>query len=135
LEVANLNRVQLIGRLTRDPEVVSTQAGGSLTRFAVATNSYGRGKDGERVEYTDFHDVVCWDNEPRRLAQLAAQFLSKGQQVFVEGRLRTRDWTSDDGVRHFRTEVHAQDLQFLEKREKPAVVAGGQDDATDDIAF
>jgi single-strand DNA-binding protein len=122
--MANLNRCEIIGRLTRDPEHNVGPSGIPVTSFGVATNSYGRGDDGEKREYTDFHNVVCWDQGKRELATLTAQFLRKGALVFIEGRMRTRSW-EQDGVRRYRTEIHAVDVQFLEKKRDPELVPAG----------
>ena len=88
-----MNKVFLTGRLTRDPEMRSLASGKAVTQFSIATNEYiGQGK--ERAEY---HNIVTWD----RLAQTCGEFLGKGQQVAVEGRLQTRSWDDDRGIRHF----------------------------------
>ena len=95
-----MNKVLLTGRLTRDPELRSLASGSSVAQFVVATNEF-RGKGKERAEY---HNVVVWD----RLAEICGQFLGKGQQVLVEGRLQTRQWDDDRGARHWKTEVVAR---------------------------
>jgi hypothetical protein len=87
-----VNKVLLTGRLTRDPELRSLASGSSVAQFVVATNEF-RGNGKERAEY---HNVVVWD----RLAEICGQFLGKGQQVLVEGRLQTRQWDDDRGSRH-----------------------------------
>jgi single-strand DNA-binding protein len=87
-----VNKVLLTGRLTRDPEMRSLASGKAVTQFSVATNEYiGQGK--EKAEY---HNVVTWD----RLAQTCGEFLGKGQQVAIEGRIQTRSWDDDAGKRH-----------------------------------
>jgi single-strand DNA-binding protein len=105
-----VNRVLLTGRLTRDPELRSLASGSSVATFAVATNEY-RGNGKERAEY---HNVVVWD----RLAQVCGQYLGKGQQVAVEGRLQTRQWDDDRGTRHWKTEVVATSVEMLSGRRK-----------------
>ena len=87
-----MNKVLLTGRLTRDPELRSLASGSSVATFGVATNEF-RGNGKERAEY---HNVVVWD----RLAQVCGQYLGKGQQVAIEGRLQTRQWDDDRGTRH-----------------------------------
>lgn len=112
--MANLNRVQLIGRLTRAPELRFTPSGQPVATFAVATNRYaGGGEDGERRELTDFHNVVVWNQGQRRLAEVVAEHAVKGQLVYLEGRLQTRSWEDQDGQRRWSTEVVASDVQFL----------------------
>lgn len=105
-----MNKVLLVGRLTRDPELRSLPSGKPLATFVVATNEF-RGGGGERTEY---HNVVAWD----RLAEICGQFLSKGQMVDIEGRLQTRQWDDDAGVRHWKTEVVAASLEMLSGRGK-----------------
>jgi single-strand DNA-binding protein len=105
-----VNKVLLTGRLTRDPEIRSLASGSSVATFAVATNEY-RGNGKERAEY---HNVVVWD----RLAQVCGQYLGKGQQVAIEGRLQTRQWDDDRGTRHWKTEVVATSVEMLSGRRK-----------------
>ena len=100
-----MNKVMLVGRLTRDPELRSLPSGKHVATFTVATNEY-RGGNGERTEY---HPCVAWD----RLAEICGQFLSKGQLVDVDGRLQTRQWDDDAGKRHWKTEVVVGSLEML----------------------
>ena len=105
-----MNKVLLTGRLTRDPELRTTASGKSVTQFSVATNEYaGNGK--EKAEY---HNIVTW----ARLAEICGQYLGKGQQVAVEGRLQTRSWDDDRGLRHWKTEVVASSVEMLSGRRK-----------------
>lgn len=111
-----LNKAMLIGRLTRDPEMRYTPNGTAVTSFSIATNRYGVGPDGERKEFTDYHNIVAWNQGKRQLAELCAQYLHKGSLVYVEGRLQTRSWEGQDGQKRRTTEVNASDVQFLEPR-------------------
>ena len=141
----NLNKVMLIGRLTRDPEMRYTPSGSPVTTFSLATNRYGQGQDGEKKEYTDYHNVVCWNIGRRNLAEICGQYLHKGNLVYVEGRLQTRSWEGQDGQKRKTTEVNATDVQFLEPRsqaqppEAPVGAAvgtppaGGGEDAARDV--
>jgi single-strand DNA-binding protein len=105
-----VNKVLLTGRLTRDPEMRSLSSGKTVTQFSIATNEYiGQGK--EKAEY---HNIVTWD----RLAQTCGEFLGKGQQVAIEGRLQTRSWDDDRGVRHWKTEIVANHVEMLSGRRK-----------------
>jgi single-strand DNA-binding protein len=105
-----VNRVLLTGRLTRDPEMRSLASGKAVTQFSVATNEYiGQGK--EKAEY---HNIVTWD----RLAQTCGEFLGKGQQVAIEGRIQTRSWDDDTGKRHWKTEIVANHVEMLSGRRK-----------------
>jgi single-strand DNA-binding protein len=105
-----MNRVMLVGRLTRDPELRSLPSGKPVATFTVATNDY-RSAGNERTEY---HACVAWD----RLAEITGQFLSKGQLVDVEGRLQTRQWDDDAGKRHWKTEIVVSSLEMLSGRAK-----------------
>jgi single-strand DNA-binding protein len=112
----SLNRVMLIGRCTADPEMRYLPSGLPVTQLRIATNRYGSSQDGERREFTDYHDVVVWNMGGRKLAELAGQYLKKGSLVYIEGRLQTRSWDGQDGQKRYRTEVNANDIQFLESR-------------------
>ena len=109
--MASLNKVQIIGNLGADPEMRFTANGRALSTFNVAVNRRYQTADGERREETEWIRVVAW----ARLAELASQYLSKGRQVYVEGRLQTRQWDDQEGQRRYTTEVVAQDIQFLDR--------------------
>jgi len=123
----SLNRVMLIGRLTRDPELRYTPSGTPVCNLAIATNRYGQDQNGERREFTDYHDIVAWNQGNRKLAELCAQYLQKGRLVYVEGRLQTRSWDdAQSGQKRYKTEVNASDVQFLDSRgDTPADAAVG----------
>lgn len=123
----SLNRVMLIGRLTRDPELRYTPSGTPVCNLAIATNRYGQDQSGERREFTDYHDIVAWNQGNRKLAELCAQYLQKGRLVYVEGRLQTRSWDdAQSGQKRYKTEVNASDVQFLDSRgDTPADAAVG----------
>jgi len=106
-----MNKVLLVGRLTRDPELRSLPSGKHVATFTIATNEYRGNGAGERTEY---HAMVAWD----RLAEICGQFLGKGQLVDVEGRLQTRQWDDDAGKRHWKTEVVVNSLEMLSGRGK-----------------
>src|SRR5256884_6496188 len=112
----NLNKVMLIGRLTRDPEMRYTPSGSPVTSFSLATNRYGQTTDGEKKESPDYHTVVVWNIGKRNLAEIAGQYLHKGSLVYVEGRLQTRSWEGQDGQKRKTTKVNATEIQFLEPR-------------------
>jgi len=105
-----VNKVLLTGRLTRDPETRQLASGKTLTSFNVATNEY-RGQGEERAEY---HSVVTWD----RLAEVCGQYLAKGSQVAIDGRVQTRQWEDDRGIRHWKTEIVAGHVEMLSGRRK-----------------
>jgi single-strand DNA-binding protein len=132
----SLNRVMLIGRLTRDPELRYTPSGTPVCNLAIATNRYGQDQNGERREFTDFHDIVVWNMGNRKLAELCGQYLQKGRLVYVEGRLQTRSWDdTQSGQKRYKTEVNASDVQFLDGRGDgagaPAGTPAGVGAATD----
>src|SRR3982074_724665 len=114
--MSNLNKVMLIGRLTRDPEKRYTPSGQPVTSFSIATNRYGGGNDGERKEVTDYHNIRASKIGRRPLAELVAQYTKKGSMVYVEGRLQTRSWEGQDGQKRRSTEVIVNDFEFLESR-------------------
>jgi single-strand DNA-binding protein len=118
-----VNKLILIGNLTRDPEfkVVGESA---VCNFAVATNDVWFNKAGEKQEEVEFHDIVVWGNQ----ADACNTYLSKGSPVYVEGKLKTRNWDNAEGVKQYRTEVKAQNVQFLStggKREEEQDTRGG----------
>lgn len=108
----SLNKVQLIGNLTRDPELRYTPNGKAVCSFGIATNRYWTTESGEKREEADFHNIVAWN----KLAELCSQFLLKGRKVYVEGRLSTRSWTSQDGQQKSRTEVVIDDMILLDSK-------------------
>jgi single-strand DNA-binding protein len=118
----SLNRVMLIGRLTRDPELRYLPSGQGVCQLAMATNRYGSDpQSGERREFTDYHDVVVWNQGNRKLAELCSQYLQKGRLVYVEGRMQTRSWDDKEtGAKRSKTEVNASDVQFLDSRQDGA---------------
>ncbi|MDP1884178.1 MAG: single-stranded DNA-binding protein [Candidatus Moranbacteria bacterium] len=104
----NLNKVMLVGRLTRDPEIRNTTSGQSVATLSLATNRFWKDKSGQRQDKTEFHNIVLWG----RLAEIAGQYLTKGQEAFIEGRLETRKYTAKDGSERRVTEVIAENMQL-----------------------
>lgn len=104
----NVNKVTIVGRLTGPAELRKTQSGQSVTTFRVATNNYWTDKSGQKQEKTEFHAVVLWG----KLADIAAQYLVKGQEAFVGGRLETRKFTKKDGTESQVTEIIGEELQL-----------------------
>ncbi|HWR00136.1 MAG TPA: single-stranded DNA-binding protein [Candidatus Methylomirabilis sp.] len=107
----SLNRAQLIGNLTRDPELRTTTSGQTVANFSVATSSVWTDSAGQRQEKTEFHNIVAWG----KLADICGQYLVKGRRVFVEGRLQTRDWETQDGQKRQKTEVVADNVIMLDR--------------------
>jgi single-strand DNA-binding protein len=114
--MSNLNKALLIGRLTKDPEMRYTPSGTAVTNFSIATNRWSTGPDGEKKEFTDYHNVVAYNAGRRNLAEIVAQYTRKGALVFVEGRIQTRSWEGQDGQKRRTTEIIANDVQFLDSR-------------------
>lgn len=106
----SLNRVQLIGNLTRDPELRYTPQGTAVVSFSIATNRSWTTDAGEKKDEADFHRIVAWN----KLAELCSQFLTKGKKVYVEGRLQTRNWQGQDGAQRSTTEVIISDMILLD---------------------
>jgi single-strand DNA-binding protein len=104
----NLNKVFLIGNLTRDPEARTTTSGHSVANFGVATNRIFTDAAGQRQKQAEFHHVVAFG----KLAEICNQYLNKGKLVMIEGRLNTRSWEGQDGVKRFRTEIIAERMQM-----------------------
>jgi single-strand DNA-binding protein len=112
-----LNKVMIIGHLGRDPEMRYTPSGRPVTTFTVATSRSWNTSDGERHTETEWFSVVTWGN----LAEICKQYLTKGQQVYIEGRLQTRRWEDGDGAKHTNVEIVANEMMILgERREGSA---------------
>lgn len=107
----SVNMVIIVGNLTRDPEMRYTPQGHAVTSFGVATNRRWV-SDGQERESVEYHNVVAWN----KLAEICSQLLSKGRKVYVQGRLQTRTWDDQQGVRHWKTEIVADDMVVLDKR-------------------
>jgi len=108
----SLNKVILIGNLTRDPELRYTPQGTAVCTFGLATNRQWVTETGEKKEEADFHRLVAWN----KLAEVCAQLLKKGRKVYVEGRLQTRNWTGQDGSQRTTTEIVISDMILLDQR-------------------
>lgn len=104
----NVNRVILVGRLTRDPDIRTTQTGQTVATIGMATNHHWTDKAGQKQEKTEFHTVVLWG----RLAEIAGQYLTKGMEAFFEGRLQTRSFVGKDGVERKTTEIVGESMQI-----------------------
>ena len=121
--MANLNKVLLLGNVTRDPEVRYTSNGGAVANFNMATNESWTDKNGQKQERTEWHKVVVWG----KLGELCGQYLSKGRQAYVEGRLQTREWNDKEGNKRYTTEIVAQNVQFLGGGQSERASAGASD--------
>lgn len=108
----NLNKAMIIGNLTRDPEIRNTASGQMVASFSVATNLIWTDQSGQQQKKAEFHNIIAW----RRLAEICSKYLKKGSKVYIEGRLQTTDWTGQDGVKRYRTEIVAENMIMLDNR-------------------
>jgi single-strand DNA-binding protein len=105
----NLNKAMIIGNLTRDPEIRNTTTGKNVASFSVATSYVWKDQSGAKQEKAEFHNIVAWG----KLAEIVGQYLKKGSKVYIEGRIQTRDWAGQDGVKRYRTEIIAENMIML----------------------
>lgn len=118
-----LNKVMLIGNLGRDPEVRYTQGGTAVATFNLATTERFKGKDGQMQDQTEWHRIVAWS----RLAEICGEYLRKGSEVYIEGRLQTRKWTDQDGSEMYTTEIIAREMKMLGPRGESDSYGGHQE--------
>jgi single-strand DNA-binding protein len=114
--MSSLNKIMLIGHLGKDPEIRYTPDGAAVATFSLATSESWTDKNGTRQEHTEWHTIVAW----AKLADLSKRFLTKGRQVYIEGRLRSRDWNDRDGNKRRTTEVIASQMVLLGSRQQGA---------------
>ena len=110
----DLNRACILGRLTRDPEVKTTPTGQNVASIGVATNRVWTDNNGVKQERVEYHNCVLWG----KLAEIAGNYLGKGRKVYLEGRIETRDWTGQDGVKRYRTEIVVDNLIMLDSAQQ-----------------
>lgn len=111
-----VNRVILVGRLTRDPEMVTTSKGTTIAKLRLATNVYGKDEDGNRVEDVQYLSLVAFG----RLAEICREYLTRGRLIYAEGKLRTKEWEGKDGLRRYTTEVNLDNMQMIGPRPESA---------------
>ena len=116
--MGSLNKATLIGNLGKDPEVRAIPSGAKVANFSIATTDSYTGKDGNKVDKTEWHNIVMW----RGLAEVAEKYLRKGSQVYIEGRLQTRSWDDQNGQKRYTTEIVADNMVMLGR---PAGGGGG----------
>lgn len=126
----DLNKAMVIGNLTRDPEIRSIPSGQAVASFTVATNRRWKSQEGEMKDSAEFHDIVAWG----KLAEIAEKILKKGRRTYVEGRLQTRSWEGQDGVKRNKTEIIASDIIVLDKKPEEADLDIQDDVSTVDIS-
>ncbi len=108
----DLNKAMIIGRLTRDPELRNTPNGKSVATLSLATNRIWVDNNNQKQKQTEFHNIVMWG----KLAEICSQYLRKGGKVYVEGRIQTREWTGQDGIKRYRTEVIGENMIMLDSK-------------------
>jgi len=132
----SLNKVMIIGNVGRDPEMRYTPDGKANAKFSVAVSRAWTNQEGERKEETEWFNIVAWD----KLAEICGEYVKKGQKIYVEGRLQTRTWEGQDGLKHKTTDLIARDVVFMSARTRPAspeeegaapTPAGGEVDPAD----
>jgi single-strand DNA-binding protein len=123
-----LNKVMIIGRLGRDPEMRYTPSGRPVTTYSIATSRSWNTSEGERRTETEWFNIVAWGS----LAEICKQYLTKGQQVYVEGRLQTRHWDDAEGHKHTSTEIVANEMIMLGERREPAELAQEYENGEED---
>ena len=130
--MSGVNKCMIIGRLGQDPTISYTPSGVAVANFTVATSEEWKDKDtGEKQERTEWHRIVIW----RRLAEVVGEYLSKGSQVYIEGKLQTREWEDKDGNRRFTTEIVGQNMQMLDSKGGSAADGGPPEDDGSTIPF
>lgn len=112
----DLNRAMIIGNVTRDPEVRTTPTGQTVCSFGIATNQQWTDAQGQKQQRTEFHNVVAWG----KLAEICGQYLGKGRKTYIEGRLQTREWEAPDGQKRNRTEIVADNMIMLDRKDPGA---------------
>jgi single-strand DNA-binding protein len=140
----SVNKVILVGRLGKDPEVKYTQGGTPVAKFTLATNEVWKDQNGEKQERTEWHNIVAWT----KLAEICGQYLNKGSRVYIEGRIQTRSWEDKEGNKRYITEIRADNMVMLSGKpdearpEKSAAAAASSDGGSvepeitdDDIPF
>ncbi len=126
----SLNKVMLIGNVTKDPEIRTTPTGQNVASFSVATNMNWTDQSGQKQSRAEFHNIVAW----RKLADICGQYLHKGTKVYLEGRLQTRDWVAQDGTKKYRTEVIAETMQMLNRPGETQATPSQPDSFEDAVA-
>lgn len=127
----DLNKVMLIGNLTRDPEIKTIPSGQSVASFAIATNRSWNDASGELQTAVEYTDIVAWG----KLSEIVGQILTKGRRTYVEGRLQTRNWEGQDGIRRYKTELIASDIIVLDRPRTPGFESDSPDNKIVDTSI
>ncbi|MGQ0828532.1 MAG: single-stranded DNA-binding protein [Bacteroidota bacterium] len=136
--MAGVNKVILVGNLGKDPEVRHLEGGASVASFSLATSESYKDKSGQRIEQTEWHNIVVW----RGLAEIAEKYLKKGMTIYIEGKLRSRSWDDKEGNKRYTTEVVGDHFTILSKKENSSQAPAGADESqslgtksADDLPF
>ena len=121
--MAGVNKVILVGNLGKDPEVRHLEGGAAVANFSIATSESYKDKSGQRIEQTEWHNIVVW----RGLAEVAEKYLKKGMTIYIEGKLRTRSWDDKDGHKRYTTEIVGDTFTILSKKENSGQASGNDD--------
>jgi single-strand DNA-binding protein len=114
--MSGVNKVILVGNVGKDPEIRYLESNVPVAKFTLATNEVYRNKDGQKIEQTEWHQIVLW----RHLAEVAEKFVRKGTLLYVEGRIKSRSWVDKDGVKKYTTEIEGENITILSKRNEDA---------------
>ena len=125
-----VNKVILVGRLTRDPEIVTSPKGVSIAKLRLATNSYGRDDDGNRTEDVQYHSLVAFG----RLAGVCQEYLTRGKLIYADGKLRSKEWDGKDGFRRYTTEVVIDVMQMLSPKNEGATELAAPEPAAEAVS-
>lgn len=120
--MAGVNKVILVGNLGKDPEVFTFENGVKKVSFSLATTESYKDKEGNRIDQTEWHNVVLW----RGLADVAEKYLSKGNQVYIEGKIKTRSWDDKDGIKRYTTEIYCDNMTMLSGRKEQSTTASAE---------
>lgn len=128
--MASVNKVILVGNLGKDPEVRYLEGGIAMANFSMATTEVFKDKNGNKGESTEWHNIVMW----RGLAEIAEKYLKKGMQVYIEGKIRNRSWEDKDKIKRYTTEIVADNMQILGRKENKTNSESTTDTAPDNIS-
>ena len=129
--MAHLNQVHLIGTVGNDPEVRAIQGGAKVASFRLATTERYKDRDGNRQEQTEWHNITVWNNR----ADFVEKYIHKGSNLFIEGKLRTRQWTDQQGNKRYTTEISAENIQLLDKPTGTQSAQPAHAESYDDLPF
>ena len=125
--MAGVNKVILVGNLGKDPELKYLEGNIARANFSIATSEFHKDKNGNKIEQTEWHNIVCW----RKLAEVAEKYLKKGSAIYLEGKIKSSSYTDKENIKRYRTDIVADTFTMLDR--KPAEGAGSQDTVTEPV--